>query len=439
MPANCRDLLATEDSVDHVAPPVPPSLLTWVPRGAAPGRWEMQLVAGTRPGAGWDNISRALYNSWIRNGATGARRLDLPIVDVSAGTHADRPDPPAARRRARRTRHAVRAALLPAGQRCAILLSDTAAEITNLPTRRRATPPVDLATLVPGATAGYDIADCAADRASDGAAGYRRVAGGTPLRHRLHQDRAPAPAGVVGRRDRCEILNLGIAGRNLSTGVLNTPDVATSAPATSRSRTPSSGCSASATCRRAARRAASSAGRRRVQPAVAEPAGDRLLAERRSTTRAKASRRGDRQPGRRHRCYSRRRHALRRARRQQPASLVRAAPPDGAVGRRRQHDEHDRLRRLLLGPSRQQNAAGRRDRRVRLRGHRQPASARPASRQRPRSTAGEDFNGNGVLDVYGGTPHLAAAPRPSTTPRRSARPVSAAVARRNPPRSSGAR
>ena len=32
----------------------------------------------------WTNISTGTYNSWIRNGRTGARRLDLPIVSDGA-------------------------------------------------------------------------------------------------------------------------------------------------------------------------------------------------------------------------------------------------------------------------------------------------------------------------------------------------------------------
>ena len=46
----------------------------------------MSRVAGNTLNPAWDGISRGLYNSCMRNGDTGARRLDLPIVDVSAGT-----------------------------------------------------------------------------------------------------------------------------------------------------------------------------------------------------------------------------------------------------------------------------------------------------------------------------------------------------------------
>ncbi len=165
-------------------------------------------------------MSRAQYNSWIRNGATGARRLDLPIVDTSAGTspidliRRARPNEPAGLGTPFQERFFRLASLR-------ILISDTAADFNNIPTMT-ADPPVDLSALVPGTTAGYDIAN-APPSASDGAAGTVLGAGVATLRGFIKIERQ-RPDGITWNDVTMEILNLGIAGRNLSTGVLNTPD-----------------------------------------------------------------------------------------------------------------------------------------------------------------------------------------------------------------------
>ena len=221
--ANCRDLAVAEDSVRITTnPPVPPSLLTWVDPdagGPQPGRWEMIRVAGNTVDPAWDGISRASYNSWMRNGETGARRLDLPIVDANAGTtpvdlirrpRAGDPTGPGTPMEERFFRLAsVR-----------VLLSDTAAEITGLPTVT-ATPPVDLSTLTANAAYTGLVPIATSD-----AAGGARLPVNTPLVTGFIKIERQSPAGVwddVTMR----VLNLGIAGRNLSTGVLNTPDVNT--------------------------------------------------------------------------------------------------------------------------------------------------------------------------------------------------------------------
>jgi hypothetical protein len=219
--ANCRNLLSTEDSVNMTAaPPVPPSVPVWVV--GPPSRWEMQLRAPTTAWNGWDNISRAQYNSWIRNGATGARRLDLPIVDATAGTTpidlirrpmAGDPTGPGTPFQERFFRLAS----------IRILLSDTAAEITNLPTVT-ATAPVNLATLVPGA-GGYN-AGMAPPSASDGAGGAALPNNTVTLTGFIKVERQ-LQDGVTWEDITLPILNLGIAGRNISNGTLNTPDVAT--------------------------------------------------------------------------------------------------------------------------------------------------------------------------------------------------------------------
>ena len=220
--ANCRDLAVAEDSVRITSnPPVPPSLLTWIPGvGGAPGRFDMVRRAGNTVDPAWDGISRGLYNSWLRNGETGARRLDLPIVDVTAGTT------PIDLIRRPRAGDPIGAGT-PFDERffklasVRVLLSDTAAEISNLPTVT-ATPPVDLSTLVPGG-AGYAAAGAPIARAPNPAAAGYAVAAGNPILTGFIKIERQSPAGVwddVTMR----VLNLGIAGRNLSTGVVNTPD-----------------------------------------------------------------------------------------------------------------------------------------------------------------------------------------------------------------------
>ena len=78
----------------------------------------------------WHTTSLSTYNSWIRNGRTGAKPLNLPLITVGGSN----PDlirrPPAGRdvanNAALNERLFTKASLR-------ILLSDTAADITNLP------------------------------------------------------------------------------------------------------------------------------------------------------------------------------------------------------------------------------------------------------------------------------------------------------------------
>ncbi len=111
-------------------------------------RTEGSLVgtAGSAPNVGpptWTDLSVGTYTSNIRNGLTGAKRLDLPLVSQGA-VPVD-----LIRRPAQNSNENV-TALLIYQQRyfsqaaLRILLSDTAADITNLPTVIAATPPVPL-------------------------------------------------------------------------------------------------------------------------------------------------------------------------------------------------------------------------------------------------------------------------------------------------------
>jgi hypothetical protein len=98
----------------------------------------------------WTNLSESTYNFNIRNGRTGARRLDLPITAFGGG-------PIELVRRPVVNEHVTAPAVLQerffSMASLRILLSDTAADITNLPTVT-STPPIELGLLEP---AGYTV------------------------------------------------------------------------------------------------------------------------------------------------------------------------------------------------------------------------------------------------------------------------------------------
>lgn len=78
----------------------------------------------------WHNVSLSQYNLWIRNGRTGAKRLELPMITVG-GSNAD------LIRRPRPNEHTTNPGMyrerLYSKASLRILLSDTAADITTLP------------------------------------------------------------------------------------------------------------------------------------------------------------------------------------------------------------------------------------------------------------------------------------------------------------------
>jgi hypothetical protein len=229
IPANCRNLATTEDSVRITSnPPVPPSLLTWVPGVVpAPGRWEMQRVAGNTLDPAWDGISRGLYNSFIRNGDTGARRLDLPIVDVSAGTtpidliKRPRAGDPSGAGTPFQERFFRLASIR-------VLLSDTAAEITGLPSVDNTVAPVNLAALVPNA-GGYAATGAPIATSSGVAADGYRVNNAVKTVTGFIKIERQRPDGTF-QDVTMRVLNLGIAGRNLSDGRVSQPDVTNDCP-----------------------------------------------------------------------------------------------------------------------------------------------------------------------------------------------------------------
>ena len=101
----------------------------------------------------WHNASLSSYNSWIRNGRTGAKVLNLPLLTVG-GTNPDLIRRPSTMIVAPATALENVANPVLFNERLftkaslRIMLSDTALDITRLPTVT-ATPPVDLGTTVP--------------------------------------------------------------------------------------------------------------------------------------------------------------------------------------------------------------------------------------------------------------------------------------------------
>jgi hypothetical protein len=165
----------------------------------------------------WTNISTGTYNHYIENGRTGARRLDLPIVSAGASPidliRRPVPGEDAANPDVFDQRYFRLASLR-------ILLSDTAADIQNLPTVTAAAP-VALGAVMP---AGYIVdANHPPFALSAGNAGSGdRVVANTPVLGGFIKIEMQTNAGAW-QDVTLEILNLGIAGRQW-------PDPATAAP-----------------------------------------------------------------------------------------------------------------------------------------------------------------------------------------------------------------
>jgi hypothetical protein len=165
-------------------------------------------VGSTQNEPTWTNLSVGTYNGYIRNGRTGARRLDLPLVTNGAqpidlirrpkvNEDSDKP-------LIYQQRYFSQASLR-------ILLSDTQADITNLPTIVTANAPVSLE-----AGGVFNTAQIAT---SNGASPYLSP-NATSLIGGWIKIEMQNTAGVWSDVTN-EILGLGIAGKNLSTGTVN--------------------------------------------------------------------------------------------------------------------------------------------------------------------------------------------------------------------------
>jgi hypothetical protein len=171
----------------------------------------------------WTSLSVGTYSSYIRNGRTGARRLDLPLVSQGA-------QPIDLIRRAPVNENVTTPQVFQqrffalAGIR--ILLSDTAADITNLPTVTPA-PPVPLGNLATTPVAGYSpgafVAPFATSAGPSGSpSGAYTSPVGTPLLDGFIKIELQTQAGAW-QDVTLEILNLGTTGRKLSTNSWNVP------------------------------------------------------------------------------------------------------------------------------------------------------------------------------------------------------------------------
>jgi hypothetical protein len=173
----------------------------------------------------WTALSVGTYSSNIRNGRTGARRLDLPLVAQGAAP-VDLIKRPATANEDTAQPGVFNARFF-AQASLRILLSDTAADITSLPTVT-ATAPVPLGNLnqtpVVGYTPGGMIAPFATSAGAPlvpPAVQYTSPAG-TPLLNGFIKIEQRTQAGAW-QDVTLQLLNFGTTGRNLSTGVSNVP------------------------------------------------------------------------------------------------------------------------------------------------------------------------------------------------------------------------
>jgi hypothetical protein len=177
----------------------------------------------------WTNLSVGTYNGYIRNGRTGAKRLDLPLVSAGATPVDLIRRPPAGEDTSApliyQQRYYSMASLR-------IILSDTAADITGLPTVTADTP-VSLETGGPYGPTGRQ-APLAASNTSI-SSNYKSTTGTSLLGGYIKiekQDNSGNWTDVT-----AEILNLGYVGRNLSNGTSNTPFTGTGSGSGSKKTT----------------------------------------------------------------------------------------------------------------------------------------------------------------------------------------------------------
>lgn len=159
----------------------------------------------------WTNLSVGTYNGYIRNGRTGAKRLDLPLV-----TNGAKPID-LIRRGVTGENSLVYAQRYYTQASLRILLSDTSADLTGLP-GVSTTPPTSLETVAA-------LAAGQAPLASSMGSGNYKSAATTPLIGgwiKIEKFDSTAPATSPWVDVTSEILLLGYTGRNLSSGTNNT-------------------------------------------------------------------------------------------------------------------------------------------------------------------------------------------------------------------------
>jgi hypothetical protein len=167
----------------------------------------------------WTSLSVGTYSSNIRNGRTGARRLDPPLV-AQGRTPIELIRRPAQNSAEDTANEPVFNQRLFSQASIRILLSDTPGAITSLPTVT-ATPPVLLQGTPAGYTLGVPFAQAGA-ASPHGPSGHPLIGGYLKIEQRTQ---AGAWQDIT-----LQILNFGIGGRNLSTGAENVPGTACPEP-----------------------------------------------------------------------------------------------------------------------------------------------------------------------------------------------------------------
>ena len=168
---------------------------------------------GSAANPNWTNLSLGAYTGYIKNGLTGAQRLDLPLVsdEASAIDIIRRPNPASPDPESLAGQRFYNLASL------RILLSDTAAELTALPDAVGTPVSLGAATL-PAAAGTWPLATSTGSATN----GYRSAVG-TPLLGGFilinKQNTAGAWSDVTN-----EILALGVTGRNISNPATCTTD-----------------------------------------------------------------------------------------------------------------------------------------------------------------------------------------------------------------------
>ncbi|NDQ57914.1 MAG: hypothetical protein GZ088_12655 [Acidipila sp.] len=168
---------------------------------------------GSAANPNWPNISYSNYNSNLRNGLTGAKPLNLALTMFGANP-IEMIKLPLANENVNNPQLFALRYFTQSSLR--ILLADTAAELTGLPTACAA--PVALSGVVPGALASVPPFAKSGGNAANG--DWTVV--NTPLIGGFITIEMQNNAGNCVDVTK-EILRLGIAGRNLSNGTLNTP------------------------------------------------------------------------------------------------------------------------------------------------------------------------------------------------------------------------
>ena len=156
----------------------------------------------------WSNLSIGTYHGYILNGRTGARRLDLPVVETG-NTPIDLIRRPLV---GESTGTGIYLQRYFSMASLRILLSDTAAEITSLPSVT-GTAPVELGITEPGGY-GNDTTRPQFAQSPSGASTNYKVGVNQPLLGGFIKIEKQVTQGVW-QDVTLEILNLGIAGRNL--------------------------------------------------------------------------------------------------------------------------------------------------------------------------------------------------------------------------------